>query len=180
MGQVRHAFASAKDDGSDASLVRPSNWNADHVGLALVRKAANQLVTSSTLVNDTHLFFAMAANEVWAFELFLVAMGVDSVDIKYAFDIPAGATIIWSSIGLPATAPDLLNPGLGTVIEADQGASEMGLIGPGIKVLNRIYGTVVNGANAGNLQFMFAQRVTDAGNAVTLYANSWLKGTRAA
>ena len=28
---VEHAFVSAKSDGGDATLVRPSDWNADHV-----------------------------------------------------------------------------------------------------------------------------------------------------
>lgn len=29
---IKHAFESAKEDGADETLVRPSNWNADHVG----------------------------------------------------------------------------------------------------------------------------------------------------
>jgi hypothetical protein len=29
---VKHAFTSAKSDGGDSTLVRPSNWNADHTG----------------------------------------------------------------------------------------------------------------------------------------------------
>jgi len=29
---IKHAFTSAKDDGTDATLVRPIDWNADHVG----------------------------------------------------------------------------------------------------------------------------------------------------
>lgn len=28
---IKHAFVSPKGDGADATLVRPSNWNADHV-----------------------------------------------------------------------------------------------------------------------------------------------------
>lgn len=28
---IKHAFVSGKSDGTDVSLVRPSNWNADHV-----------------------------------------------------------------------------------------------------------------------------------------------------
>jgi methionyl-tRNA formyltransferase len=28
---VKHAFTSAKSDGGDATLVRPSDWNAGHV-----------------------------------------------------------------------------------------------------------------------------------------------------
>ena len=30
MGSVTHTFVSAKADGADATLVRPSNWNAAH------------------------------------------------------------------------------------------------------------------------------------------------------
>ena len=30
MGVVKHPFTSPKADGGDATLVRPSNWNADH------------------------------------------------------------------------------------------------------------------------------------------------------
>lgn len=33
---VKHAFTSPKADGGDATLVRPSNWNADHVFQGLV------------------------------------------------------------------------------------------------------------------------------------------------
>lgn len=29
---IKHAFVSGKSDGGDATLVRPSNWNADHTG----------------------------------------------------------------------------------------------------------------------------------------------------
>jgi hypothetical protein len=28
---IKHSFTSPKDDGTDATVVRPSNWNADHV-----------------------------------------------------------------------------------------------------------------------------------------------------
>lgn len=31
MPNIKHAFTSAKTDGADATLVRPSNWNAEHV-----------------------------------------------------------------------------------------------------------------------------------------------------
>ena len=29
---IKHPFVSLKDDGADATKVRPSNWNADHTG----------------------------------------------------------------------------------------------------------------------------------------------------
>lgn len=31
--KLKHAFVSGKVDGADATLVQPSNWNADHDGL---------------------------------------------------------------------------------------------------------------------------------------------------
>jgi len=31
MGTITHAFVSGLSDGPDATLVRPSNWNATHV-----------------------------------------------------------------------------------------------------------------------------------------------------
>jgi hypothetical protein len=31
---IKHAFTSPKSDGADATLARPSDWNADHTGLA--------------------------------------------------------------------------------------------------------------------------------------------------
>lgn len=30
---IKHAFVNPKADGGDATIVRPSNWNADHDGL---------------------------------------------------------------------------------------------------------------------------------------------------
>lgn len=30
---IKHAFISTKDDGADTTLVRPSDWNADHTGI---------------------------------------------------------------------------------------------------------------------------------------------------
>ena len=29
---IKHAFTSPKADGADTTLVRPANWNADHIG----------------------------------------------------------------------------------------------------------------------------------------------------
>jgi len=31
---IKHAFTSAKSDPADATLIKPSNWNADHTGTA--------------------------------------------------------------------------------------------------------------------------------------------------
>lgn len=46
---VKHAFTSAKSDGADATLVRPSNWNADHTAegaLEFVIDGAGSTITT--------------------------------------------------------------------------------------------------------------------------------------
>src|SRR5687768_10689987 len=79
---VTHPFVSAKSDGGDATLVRPSNWNDEHVmsaadrilgrltagagdveeltagqvttllGLGFVRKSADEIVNNSNTLQD--------------------------------------------------------------------------------------------------------------------------------
>jgi hypothetical protein len=52
MAGIKHAFTSGKSDGGDATLVRPSNWNADHVfptPTIVQTKFAGNAVSSITL-----------------------------------------------------------------------------------------------------------------------------------
>jgi len=49
---LTHAFVSAIADGTDATLVRPSNWNADH-NLWLGYRTVT--ITTDTIVNSDHL-----------------------------------------------------------------------------------------------------------------------------
>lgn len=53
---IKHAFISAKDEGSDATLVRPSNWNAAHVGdipWALITSDPSPAVAGNGYLCDT-------------------------------------------------------------------------------------------------------------------------------
>lgn len=52
---VTHPFVSAISDGADATLVRPSNWNAEHsvTGYQLVREDAEFLVKNDIIVSDS-------------------------------------------------------------------------------------------------------------------------------
>jgi len=106
MAGITHAFVSEVEDGADETVVRPSNWNAEHTGLKMVRKAADQIVNNSeVLVNDTHLFFAVGANEIWQFDIVLFCLSASvTPDIDYLFDVPAGAAIrrwtFWSMVGV--------------------------------------------------------------------------------
>lgn len=47
---IQHPFVSAKADGGDASLVRPSDWNAAHVQLRTLAASATLPADASLLV----------------------------------------------------------------------------------------------------------------------------------
>ena len=174
MGQVRHAFASAKSDDPDNTLVQPGDWNADHVGILAVRKTANQGSTDTTLISDTDLKFAMAANEVWAFALFLQVLGPEASDIKIKMAGPAGVAGAW--VGAGPRTDDLSHANWNS--PAVGGASESFGTHPTVAQGIIIRGTVVNGANAGDLQLQFAQNVT--GGTTSILTNSHLVAHRVA
>jgi hypothetical protein len=71
---VKHAFTSAIADGADATLVRPTNWNADHT-VTLIQEsralAADETIAaakSSLVVGDleigTDVVLELAADAV--------------------------------------------------------------------------------------------------------------------
>lgn len=142
----------------------------------VVRKTTQEIISSQTLLqDDNELFLALAANEKLVFEALLFVEGPAGADIKIGFTVPTGATIIWSGIGLISTAADTGQLGTSTAIQTSGGSIIWGLLGGGAVIPVRLWGTVVNGANAGNLQLQFAQAVSD-GSGIAINANSWLKG----
>jgi hypothetical protein len=59
----------------------------------IARKTANESVTSSTaLQDDDHLFFTIAANEVWLLEYRILGVTPAAADYSLAFSVPTGCT----------------------------------------------------------------------------------------
>lgn len=144
-------------------------------GFANPRKRDSEQKTSDTsLSNDGHLFFAIAANENWMFQVTLFVDGTTNADIKTAFTVPSGATLVWSGIGLEIAASDGKGVKIGTTIQVSGTSAEYGLLGVGTKLLLQLWGTVINAGNAGNVQLQWAQVVSD-GSSTTVFINSWLR-----
>ncbi|KKN05572.1 hypothetical protein LCGC14_1086070 [marine sediment metagenome] len=174
---ITHPFVSGKADGGDATEVRASNWNADHAGFAQVRKTATQGVTNSTaLVDCTQLLIALLANEVWMFDACIFFEADTTPDIKFAFKVPAGATLLWG-ISETVDAATSNHPVYRARSVSDD-AQSIHAPGLGTAVPAHLMGTVVNGATPGDLQLRFAQDVADAGNPANVLAQSWLRGFR--
>jgi len=141
-----------------------------------VRKSSDQTVTSSTtLVNDSQLKFAVAASETYIFQAWLYTYAADGTpDIKVTFTGPSGSTVFWSS---------------SQVIFTGGGATTLTVVAPGATAADfyvdanyraiQLYGTILNGGTAGDLQFQFAQNTSSA-NGTSVKAGSSLFGIKVA
>ena len=93
--QIKHAFTSAKGDGGDATLVRPSNWNATHTtsmasGNILGRTTAGA-GSFEELPATAYMIAALNAADKAAL---IAALGIgvfDTGDIKFSADPTAAA-----------------------------------------------------------------------------------------
>ena len=133
-------------------------------GMELVTKEADESVTSSaTLQDDNFLLFPVAANEIWQFEGLLRHESI-GIDLKLTFTGPSGAV---GSFGM---------------IEGDANQAAAAVLGSTVvltingngETFSRFWGGIHNGSNAGNLQFEWAQNVSN-GNPTIIRAGSYIK-----
>jgi hypothetical protein len=71
---VTHAFTSAKSDGGDATLVKPSNWNAVHTLTQLpvpLRTTSIQTINGTSYQNITDLTLAVLANKTYHYKFII-------------------------------------------------------------------------------------------------------------
>lgn len=92
---ITHEFVSEKSDSEDSTLVRPSDWNADHIEIGgwttVVVKSTDETVTnSSTLQNDDELLFEGLANELWLVEVDIGYTATINGDFKCDLGISTG------------------------------------------------------------------------------------------
>jgi len=168
---ITHTFVSGVEDGADATLVRPSNWNAGHSGIVLVSKASDETVNnSSTLQNDDALLFAIGTAGTWAFEIDIYAHGGTTPDIKYTIILPAAATMAWTMYYWNGTVFTENGPtqASGTPVTVPTGAA-----GEANAYLTKISGWVKSGGTAGNVQLQWAQSTADESDTIVM-AESYL------
>jgi len=140
--------------------------------IVVVVKSSNQAVTNSTtLVADSQLKFAVAANETWAFEFYINAADGSSGGIRALIDFPSGATCSNIMFG-DATS--------GTAFKIYYGTG--GGEGSGFGVWNnggggsflQIKGTIVNGSTAGYCALKWAQSTATANGTTVMAGSSFL------
>lgn len=148
-------------------------------GALFVRKTADETVTSSNVLqDDDELKIPLLPNSIYEFELCAFFDAATTGDIKAAFTVPAGSVIICRTV-MPASAASSAPVTMVSSVMVASGAASnaSGGIGAGAKAAYGVRGTVITGGTAGNLQFQFAQSVSDP-TATTVFTNSYLKATR--
>jgi hypothetical protein len=126
------------------------------VGHPIKYKTADESVTSSTaLQNDDHLTFAVAANEIWEFDID-APVTVGTGGIKVSVNAPASPTGFTADMQiLDGTSVVAMS----RITTADTALENAGALTTG-RV--KIHGVIENGANAGNVLLRFAQQASDA------------------
>jgi hypothetical protein len=148
--------------GEDANSKRLN----EEIGWA-IRKGADQSVTSSTaLVNDTALTWAVDASTNYLFDLQLVCTGNVAGNITIGFAVPAGSSGGWSAVGLDTSLAykNIGNVALGTT-------SAFGTAGASIARLIQVCGFLRVDTTPGNFVVRFAQATSNA-TATTMRAGT--------
>jgi hypothetical protein len=142
----------------DRRLFLPTPADTSVVTLASDQTSA----ATSTLANITGLAAAVAANTNYVFRGIVPYYAAAADDYKFGITIPAAATIhalvTYVNTSGSATVATITASG-GSISAIGWGASTPGVVA--------ITGVVINGANAGNIQFQHA-RVGGSGTVTTL------------
>jgi hypothetical protein len=160
---------------ADSSTATGLKWAASAAGATIksVRKSADQSISNDTNVaNDTHLKFAVEANATYIFQLWIYTHSSSSTPgMNYQVSGPSGSTVFWSP-------PDVYTAAGGSAnATVSAGGSSLSHYVDGNTRPALMFGTIANGATAGDLQFQWAQNVSNA-TATTVRAGSSIQGIK--
>lgn len=156
-----------------------STWVYFYPGRTYISKAANESVTSSTtLQNDDHFAFAVAASAFYTLEGYVMydgGAGGAVGDLKCDFTVPSGASFTWTNFGTNTGGLTQYN----AATQAATVARAMPTNGGTASISFQLKGYLNTAGTSGTLQFRWAQNTSSA-TAVVVYASSWMVLTRIA
>jgi hypothetical protein len=150
---IRHPFTNPKSDGADATVVRPSDWNATHGGLVGAFLTADYSCTT-TLADLTNLAgFAIGANEDWAISacFMYTAASVTGQGLEIRATGPASPSNVRGVSTQPNTTATTIGRVAWTALGTGYGLVTAANALTGVEYTLRLL--VENGANAGSIQF---------------------------
>lgn len=139
-----------------------------------VAKSADQTVSNTTKVNDTHLFVSVLANKTYYVDTLIFYSADPARGIEFGWTVPSGATLRWCPNGLvgPTSSVGPVDRFVysATDTAVAQSASTSDYMLP-------IIGMLKTAGTAGTLQFRWSQFVSGAPGSI-LRINSYLRATR--
>lgn len=125
----------------------------------------NLTMSSTALQSITELVAAVPAAGTFNFRGVIYYSSSTTADMKFAFLLPAGGTILWNGSGV-VTGGTGTGDFTATTAAASDATISFGGNGVGTVLACQIEGTYVAGGTAGNLQFRAAQNTVDATQSV--------------
>jgi hypothetical protein len=167
---IKHAFTSLKPDGLDATKIRPSNWNAAHLGLVHCRKAADQSISTTGFADSTDMVLAVPAAGTYLFEFVVFfTTNAATVGIRLSVNGPAASAVRWgvqNPMGAVA-AGNLVGQAQAAAYNAEP---VVFTAGPGTGGAMAILSGSIVATAAGNLQLRHG---SETATATTILAGSW-------
>ena len=144
------------------------------LGGVVRRKSADQTVNNDTsLVNDSHLYVNLGANEIWRLELWLLFNSSSVADLKLGWTYPAGCTAWWWT-------SEMMSPvASGSPFTKLAITNTRTISGLGTDTMLEVHAVIMNAATAGLLSLAWAQSTLEETNTI-MKANSSLVGHRIA
>jgi hypothetical protein len=147
------------DGGTGASTAAAALTN---LGIVIVRKTSDETVNdSNVLQDDDQLKFAIAANEIWSFQIYVRTSKKAASDFQVTVTVPAGASGGWQ----------LFNDASSTTSERAFGAGYASVDTVDSSPAIRIMGIASNGATPGYVTLQWSQNTAVAEDTKVL-ANS--------
>lgn len=156
-------------------VVTPAEWALmlSYVQPLFVRKVNSDTATADTgLDNDSELFLTVEANATYQLNGFLI-FSAGTGDFKYGWTAPTGATLDWNMGGEESTAASTTGAaywGANTI----SGSDIAGGINTATNCVARPEGLLRVSSTAGTFRLQWSQGSSDAVNATTLRAGSFI------
>jgi hypothetical protein len=153
------------------------------IGQMLVaRKTADQPISSNTTVqDDTHLSFSVAANAAYVVDGMLIYGADPGADIRIGFFGPASATFDWGVTGQDGTQNGTSSP---VIVDSQAMGSSSFFLGGNVagntkKMIGKLDGFLVTSSTPGTFKLMWAQAAS-SGTQTIMYAPSYMRLHRVA
>lgn len=148
--------------------------------LIVARTSDSTAKQNNTLASDDALLWTPPASSTWFFEALLIMSAASAtMDTKFGWSLPAGATMTWAGLGTPTGGGWQVLGTSGTVLTSLTETSTPSYGGNSSVFTLQLQGLIVVAATSGAVALQWAQSTTEAANLV-MKTGSMLRLTRQA